>query len=61
MRKRFFRILAALMGIIGLSTCVIACYGPPPIDLDEESENEEMVLSDVDYPQADDIFADYPE
>jgi hypothetical protein len=32
MKKRIIRLIAIILGLLGLSSLVIACYGPPPID-----------------------------
>jgi uncharacterized membrane protein (Fun14 family) len=32
MKKKLIKVLALILGLLGLSTCVIACYGVPPIE-----------------------------
>jgi uncharacterized membrane protein (Fun14 family) len=51
MKRTLLKILAAILGILGLSTCVIACYGVPPIeeeDLTADPQIETIEEADAD-------------
>ncbi len=52
MKKKLIKILAVILGLLGLSTCVIACYGVPPIEegdltVEPQVENVDSSVAEI--------------